>query len=338
MQLEVVNPVWGVTLPEHSNHPNISTARQEYLYLPGIAPMDFEGTSVFATPTQSHQNLAGVDFYSRIMAVAYSLGQGGGLVSSWGIPDYSGRTNMAMYNRWQELSRNTTAAAKILNLIWTDISANAVVGTRSQLPSEPLQNLVKRDGPATIAQVPITVYTRRIRFHFYYGIPAFLVLVLLAIVVVAALGFLAIGRTSLLRMRTYLNSTSAGRILTTLLYTNDCSPNASRAEWIRAVGRKRIDLGGLHPRSKDATLGQPLVSGSASTGFPPSPVGSTGYGKLDEAGISLNHLPSPQSYSPVVHGGGGGGEAASYYHQRPQDYVYVKSGGRGLTGQGAGYT
>lgn len=252
------------------------------------------------------------------------------------LPDYTGRTNLAMYNRWQELSRNASTAAKIVNLIWTDISADAVVGTRSQLPLEPLQNLAKRDEPTTTIKVPITVYTRQVRFHIYYGIPAFLVLTLFAIVSLTAIVFMLLGRTSPSRMRKFLDQTSAGRILTMFLYTNDCAPGAPRADWIRAVGRKRIDLGGQYPRGTDATLGQPLNSGFASAGFPASPVGPTAYGELDEAAISLNNLP-PQEYSPVGHGGGG--TAPSYYGQAPQEsYTYVAPGEGISNAHGAGYT
>jgi hypothetical protein len=333
LKLQDVNPIWGLTSPEHENKPYVSTTRQEHLYLPGIAPSDF-GSRGSVSPTEPNQNLAGVDFYQRIMALVYW--QDGSDYGSLRLPDYTGHTNFAMFNRWQDLSRNATSAASIVNLIWTDLSANAVVGTRGQLPSSPLQNLAKRDDPATIVKVPITVYTRRIRFHVYYGIPAFFVLALSAFVALTALVFLLLGRASPSRMRYYLNHTSAGRILTTFLYTNDCAPDAPRADWIRAVGRKRIDLGGLYPRGTDATLGQPLISGSASMNPPATPAEESHvYGKMDEGGISMNNLSSPQHYSPVAHGGSAGGPAPGYYGQVPSHgYPYVTSGEEGVDTQG----
>ncbi|KAF2477234.1 uncharacterized protein BDR25DRAFT_165332, partial [Lindgomyces ingoldianus] len=206
MRLQDVNPIWGITTPEHANHPNISTARQEYLYLPGMTDL------LAASPTKASQNLAGVDFYSNVMGVAYEMTD----VSNngyYGIPDYTGKSNLAMYVKWQELSRNASAAAKIINLMWTDIAANAVVGTKSQLPSESLHNLGKRAGAKATALVPVTIYTRRIRFHPAYGVPAFLVLALCALVVFMSFGLMLLGRATPSAMRRNLNQTSAGRIL-----------------------------------------------------------------------------------------------------------------------------
>lgn len=332
LRLGDVNPVWGITLPEHDNHPNISTARQEYLYLPGLA-----STILGVSPTSSSQNLAGVDFYSGIMAVAYNM-DGVDANGGYGIPDYTGKTNLAIYNRWQEYSRNATKAARIINLIWTDISANAVVGAKSHLPSEPLQNLAKRDEAQAPVQVPITVYTRRVRFHLRYGIPAFLVLALCALISVVALFFILVGRATPSNMRRYLDQTSAGRILTTFLYTNDCPPGTSRTDWIRLVGRKRVDIGGLYPRATDPTTGAPLSSGNTIGAVGASSAATLAYGKMDEAAISLNSLPSPQPYSPVA----GGGAAQSYYSQGADSmnnspYTYVPPGS-GMLSPHAGYT
>lgn len=330
LKLRDANPVWGITLPEHANHPNISTARQEYLYLPGLSP---QGAGV---PTNVGEFLAGVDFYSTSMSVAYSM-EDIDSNSFYGIPDYTGKSNLAMYKRWQEDSRNTTTAAQIINLIWTDISANAVVGTKSQVQSEALQNLEKRGEPQTTAQVPVTIYTRRVRFHLRYGIPAFFVLILSGLLALIGLCFILIGRATPTSMRRYLDQTSAGRLLTTFLYTNDCPPGTSRENWVRLVGQKRVNLGGLYPRAIDSTTGVPLSTGNAVGLGSSSTPGSLAYGKVDDAAISLNSLHSPQPYSPV----GGGGAAQSYYNDGEvtgnSPYTYVPPGS-GMLNPHLGYT
>ncbi|KAH8707143.1 hypothetical protein GQ44DRAFT_763740 [Phaeosphaeriaceae sp. PMI808] len=303
MRLEDVNPIWGMTLPEHENHPNISTARQESLYLPGLSP------TLYSAPTQSKQSLAGVDFYSIIMGFTYAT-NAADAGNSYGVPDYTGRTNLALYNKWQELSRNATTATKIIDLIWTDISANAVVGTKGQLPVEPLQGLAKRNEPQTTVKVPITVYARRVRFHVLYGIPAFLALTLWALYLVVALGFVVSGKSTFTTMRRFLDQTSPGRIFTAFLYTNDCPPGASRVNWLRLVGTKRVHLGGALPRALDCTSGHPLAAGCNTPDVAPGSGNSIVYGKMDDSNISLHSMQSPQPYSPV----NGGGEAQSYFN------------------------
>jgi hypothetical protein len=244
LRLSGTKPLWGITLPEHANHPNISTARQPHLYLPGLTD------TIVAQPFEDRQNLAGVDFYHGTMATIYDLPK-----SNLPLPDYTGSTNLALFTKWQQLSANSSTAAKIMNLLWTDISANAVVGTRGQLPPEPLQNLAKRavDGQSSTVTVPITVYARRIRFKLRYGVPAFIVLALTAFIASIAILFIVIGRATLTKLRRYLDQTSAGRIYAKFLYPDDHQPNCKHLEWIQTVGKKRIDVGGSHPRAVDVT-------------------------------------------------------------------------------------
>ncbi|KAF2275033.1 uncharacterized protein EI97DRAFT_459669 [Westerdykella ornata] len=324
LRLNYANPVWGITIPEHANHPNITTARQEHLYLPGyVDPSDI------GAPTNGAQNLPGVDFYSRIIGFIYEFDTVD-VSASWGIPDYTGRSNMALYNKWQQLSRNPEDAARIINLIWTDISANAVVGTKGHLPSPPLQNLAKRDEPQSSVMVPVKLYTRRIQFKLVYGIPAFLALAVGAAIFAMALVFVCIGRAGPARLRRYLDQTSAGRIFTTFLYPNDCPPGAPKATWENLVGAKHIDVSGQVPRRVGP------ASGPAEVGVTGAPAGNIAYEKLDQAAISLHSLPSPQPYSPV---NGGGGSAQEYFNGGGgQQYTYVPQASATLHPHGGGYT
>jgi hypothetical protein len=285
MDKDDVNPIWGLTTPEHQNGPNISTSRQEHLYLPGSS----SGTGIVTMPSSGSQNLAGVDFYQNAMAVAYDIDHDKDVS---GVPDYSGAANLALFNKWQEFS-DSVNVSRVINLIWMDVASNAVLGTRGYLPvpSLPsLQQLAKRDdGAVTTARVPVTVYQRRIRFHLRYGIPAFLVAAICALVAVVAVGMMVCGRATPSRMKRLLDQTSAGRILGTFLYPHDCPPGASRRTWVRAVGRKRIDLGAVRPVAMDAPAG----------GSSHGPHVNQEYGgKEDGVSISLQSLHSPQPYSP----------------------------------------
>ncbi|KAF2741897.1 hypothetical protein M011DRAFT_522494 [Sporormia fimetaria CBS 119925] len=250
VELHDVNPVWGMTTPDHANGPNITTWRGPHLYLPGFVRPDVK------SPVARHQYLAGVDFYPINMALTYNMDE----VDSgflFGTPDYTGRSNLALYRKWQE----------IINLIWTDLSANGVVGTKGHIPSDPLQNLQKRaEDTETAPKLPITVYTRRGRFKYLYGIHAFLALALGALILIASLGFIVLGKSSPSRLRRFLDHTSPGRIFTTVFYPNEWPPGAPSKSWTRSVGYKRIDISTGVPRPVDGGSGTVAVVGAPMDG------------------------------------------------------------------------
>lgn len=56
-------------------------------------------------------NLPGSDFYLKGLISTLSM--------NWGanVPDYTGKVNLAIYHRWQKLSKTAETTGKILNLI-----------------------------------------------------------------------------------------------------------------------------------------------------------------------------------------------------------------------------
>lgn len=57
----------------------------------------------------------------------------GALVSVTGVFDYSGICSYPMFLKWNRLSKTAETAPLLINLVWTDIMANYVMGARSQL-------------------------------------------------------------------------------------------------------------------------------------------------------------------------------------------------------------
>lgn len=196
MMLKDGGPLWGIVSEEQSKKLNLSVVRKESLYLPG------------RDPTMGWQNVPGAEFASLALDMTYDIGS-----SSSSAVDYSGSSNLAMYRRWQELSREPETSAKILNLVWTDIAANMVVGTKGLAPKA--NGKRKRDGTEdTVSTPPTTVYTKRIRYKYVYGIPAFLALVLSAAAFTSTLFFMLFSGATPATMRNILQHTSAGRFLT----------------------------------------------------------------------------------------------------------------------------
>jgi len=169
--LEDLTLVWGLISDEYENDQNVSAIRQESLYLPGYSDYGLISTIGF-------DNMPGSEALIGAMGIPYSVSTGGTLIN--GQTDYSGEGDMSMWVRWQNLSSSAELASLIPNLIWTDVAASAVVGTKGVL------------GPGNLAtenQVPIMVTptVMRIKYHYPYAIPALLTALVLFCITIAAL-------------------------------------------------------------------------------------------------------------------------------------------------------
>lgn len=199
--LSNMQALWGLVTPEAAEKLNLSTLRSERLYLPGKVWGGVSSTGV--------QNLPGVDFARDALGEVYKVGSG----SSNAQMDYSGASNLAVYRLWQELTHDAATAHRILNLIWTDVAANLVLGTKSWSTAE--QGTRKRDNLGNNgAEMPmVTIYGRKIRYHYAYGIPAFLVLALASMILASSVLLAVLGPANLGYLRIVLEQTSAGRLL-----------------------------------------------------------------------------------------------------------------------------
>jgi hypothetical protein len=142
---------------------------------------------------------------------------------------------MAMWARWQNLTRDANLASVIPNLIWTDTAASAVVGTKGILGpgSTAQQNLVS---------LRVTPTVQKIRYRYLYAIPALLVALLLALITFIALAVSCFQRIKVGRMRNHLHQISPGGIFTTFLYPGPNGMTMSSHQWGGHLGRKQIDL------------------------------------------------------------------------------------------------
>lgn len=201
MPLRHGNPLWGVVTVESAARFNLSTVRKDELYLPGFAGLTLA--------MGSHENLPSADFAAQALGTAYQTGS-----NNPSYYDYSGSTNLALFRLWQEYSRTPATSAKILNLIWTDLAANLVLGTKG-LHAQP-SAVHKRDEMITSGlKLPsVASYTRRVKYKYAYGIPAFFALALTVLSALATIYFTVVGHATPSTMRTFLQHTSAGRLLT----------------------------------------------------------------------------------------------------------------------------
>ncbi|KAL3442293.1 hypothetical protein BJX65DRAFT_312984 [Aspergillus insuetus] len=195
--------LWGVVSHEAAaNLPSdhLKTVQKPSLLLPRTS-MFSRGTAVV---NQGSQNLLGVEFADSRMDAINGMAYG-----SIGLMDYTGEGNSALLRRWNTLSRSAESMAKVMNLVWTDYAANAVVGTKGS-PLEP--------GDRSTVVRHVTTYRTAIRCHLAYAIPAVIILAILALTLFLALTAFLLGRATLNKLKRYPNATLAGRIMVSVLH------------------------------------------------------------------------------------------------------------------------
>jgi hypothetical protein len=219
-----INLIWGLVSSEYENHPNVSTVRQQSLYLPGsnISPLSSQ------LPIEG-DNLPGSEFYAGSMQTAWTV-TGGSEV------DYSGSTNMGMWARWQTLSQSAETVALIPNLIFTDNAASAVVGTKGVLGP---MNAAR----ANVVPIQVTPTIQKIKYHWPFAIPVFIVAFSLLILSVVGVVLAILGK-GISILRVHLRHVSPGRIFTTFLYPEPDAFKLKGKEWSERLGTKVVDLSG----------------------------------------------------------------------------------------------
>ncbi|CZR56720.1 uncharacterized protein PAC_06609 [Phialocephala subalpina] len=224
-----IDSIWGLVSPTWATSPNISTVRQESLYLPGY------GASTSGPLPITTQNLPASEFYATAVGGAYQIGD-----SSIASTDYSGESNMAMWVRWQGLSKSAQTAALIPNLVFTDYAAAAVVGTKGVLGPG---NTADRN----LVNIQVTPTVQRIRYHYPFAIPAFIVLLGFLLMTAAAIVTLVFGDSGVAKMRRHLRQSATGRVLTTFLCPEESVLELKEKEWSKRFGKLEIDMSGECP-------------------------------------------------------------------------------------------
>ena len=260
LQFGEAMPMWGILGSANSSISplaatwNMSTIAAESLYLPGFMDwLSLSGTApIPALP--SSQYLPALNFYSQALYTALNIGPPNVRASGYqGYADYSGWSSLGVYAKWQKLSASADTVSQILNLVWTDVAANAVVGTRgwglTSAASTDLKGFVTSAdasanisatelNPAPTTQVPVVLYHQRIRYRLPFAVPAFVALAITLVVLVALLVLAIRGKTGAKRMREFLDATSMGRITTRLLWTPVVDENTK--SFVDEYGKRQL--------------------------------------------------------------------------------------------------
>jgi len=224
-------PLWGIVDDRYENNADIpiSTRRRPYLYLPAISGSVF----IKGINFPSEDSIAGSTAPQAVLDSVYSevLIEN----SIFQLKGYTGEQSFTMYSRWKNLSRSVETAPKIIDLIWTDLMANYVTGSKSVISST---NTGGQD-PTSRSRL-VQAYERQIRYNFRYAIPAimFLTLWLFAIIFLLCLVFLK--KSKFADVRQLVNHTATGRAVTTTAFPDMCEGHVSTKEWVRTAGKETI--------------------------------------------------------------------------------------------------
>ncbi|KAK2861089.1 hypothetical protein FQN49_004553 [Arthroderma sp. PD_2] len=233
--IQTVRPLWGIVSPEVAARDDISHIQREHLWLPGYN--DFVTEMPIGDTSES--NMPGNIFYKDVAQYIYYLNPSGKHKIT-----YTGLDDVTFYSKWVDLSRDFKGVQQMMNLLWTDVSANLVVGTKSWLPSSQKRHAKWSTGHNTTEStiVPVYIISRQVSYHMLYGIPAIIVLVITLLVMGFTLFLIIMRRTGPSKMRLYLSLTSYGRMLGSLIYPGARAPSISTDQWIETVGSKQLRL------------------------------------------------------------------------------------------------
>lgn len=277
MNLQHGSPLWGLVSARYQGNKDISVIRNEELWLPG-----YQGMA--ESPTR-YDNTPGANFHTDALTVVYNISPS--TIKST-IFDYSGLSHLAMYAKWQELSREASTASNILNLVWADVAANSVVGTRGWVQDRAPTSLSKRDNDDgrsdAEARVSVNTFERRIRYQLPFATPAIIAGVATLIIAVATTALFFFGNAKPEVMRKFLFHTSVGRVMASYAYPGQCHPQAPTNEWMKLAGRNRIDVSGYAPQG----MGLIMMPNQSTTTF--------------DAPLLNNGYPAPQAPYPASSG------------------------------------
>ncbi|KAL5046690.1 hypothetical protein BDW71DRAFT_207178 [Aspergillus fruticulosus] len=250
--IDTAPPVWGLISPSASTtaltHYNISTISSGSLYLPGYMTPEYPLLrGLNSVPLGTGQNFPGVEFYNQALMTAYTVGAAGFNPEA----DYSGAQSLALYAKWQRLSKTVEGAARIIDLVWTDVATNAVVGTAGWgLKASPFSTADGDQGSKSDSvNVPVFVYGNRIRYRIPWAVPAFVTLGITTALLGLLITMLVTGRTGVKRLKGALESTTVGRVLAPFLPVagdgDDSgegteSKTAGAEDWVRRVGGREV--------------------------------------------------------------------------------------------------
>ena len=139
----------------------------------------------------------------------------------------------------------------MMALVWTDMTANYLTSSRSQLNAKfgSVTTYVQRQAQNIPGTSPVEVLThnRVIRYHVPYAVLAIIFLAFYLVVILVALGMCITQKSTLHLLKSLLNQTSVGRAVVSECYKHEGSRGVeakgmNTTDWIHNYGNEDIGI------------------------------------------------------------------------------------------------
>lgn len=216
------------TLPD-----SITTVKSKEFFLPAA----YQGTIM----GEFTHNMAATNAFTAAWNSVYELAAWIAGTNINGVPSYSGEAQYALFLKWLALSRSPDGASRILNLIWTDLVASTVVGTKTGFEKPTTSNANTTAG-TTLGQRSVRKHRIKVVYsNFLFAIPAFLSGALWVLLVLFALIALVSRRMSFRTLKDYMNQTSLGRAVHHAENPYSKAAQATTKGWVAEVGNTPLN-------------------------------------------------------------------------------------------------
>jgi hypothetical protein len=227
LRLNEINPIWGLVDRAFEGFPNVTTLRQPSLYLLGSSDDPFRiGFDSYAT----FDNIPGA--VGPLVAM-HTIRGSGSLLDDF---DFVGRSSMGQWLKWRELSKSSDTAGKVIKLLWTDLAASAMVGTKG------IHDFASDRTEGQTLDIPVFPIRHRVQYNYLFGIPALVVALCVAVIAILATVLPIIKKSGVKQMDQRLKQTSTGRILTTIMHPETSNFYMSSDEWSEKNGERDLNL------------------------------------------------------------------------------------------------
>ncbi|EXK29547.1 hypothetical protein FOXG_11880 [Fusarium oxysporum f. sp. lycopersici 4287] len=227
-------PIWGIVDPAFKDLRNISTLRAPSLYMLGSSQENLFGTSGF-NPGFSEMNIPGSIVPISALATIVNSRD-----SSEPVIDFTAQRSMSLWLKWKRLSSSEDSMPMVFKLLWNDLAASALVGSKGVLGA-------RNEDPDQAARVEVIPSVRKIKYHWVFGIPAFILILVIGLITIGVTAMAVVGKSSPDLLRHRLKQVSIGRLLTSVFHTDSSSLIMSPSAWSKDNGNKHIDMAGACP-------------------------------------------------------------------------------------------
>ena len=279
LNISDINLLWGLISDNFENDTEIATFRGREFYL----PVAYAGGDVSALK----DSLAVASVFTAAWNTLYTSAAWIAGVSFGGLPSYSGDIQYSLFQKWRKLSNTTDGAATILNLIWTDLVASAVVGTTTGF-----ENSSDTQGSGVLGQRQVYEHHSVVVYgNILFAIPAFLVLCLWAVLLIITVGLLVTRKVTGTILSYYMNQTSLGRAVLNAEHPDPAMTASNSKDWTKEFGN---DCLGILPYDQHASKSLHANGQSASDLLVPH------HGENGSGSVELTSLSERGSTTPAL--------------------------------------